>query len=167
MWGMVEGVLSQTPPELRYMQNVLSSVIAQRAKDGTANQEQRKHRINFVNSYDFREGRFRGIGVGGALRWQSKIATGYPVRLEYINGVPQQIPLVGQPFFAPAEFNGDLWLGYSRKLSEKLRWKIQLNLRNVVGSDQDIPVTTNPDGQNAVYRIAPERIWTLTNTISF
>jgi len=167
MWGMVEGVLSQTPLELRYMQSVLSSVIAQRAKDGTASQEQRKHRINFVNSYDFREGRFRGIGVGGALRWQSKIATGYPVRLEYINGVPQQIPLVGQPFFAPAEFNGDLWLGYSRKLSEKLRWKIQLNLRNVVGSDQDIPVTTNPDGQNAVYRIAPERIWTLTNTISF
>jgi outer membrane receptor for ferric coprogen and ferric-rhodotorulic acid len=167
MWGLVEGVESNVTMEGRFTATALSGIITQRAKDGAANQEQRKYRVNFVNSYEFREGRLRGFGMGGALRWQSKIATGYPVRIEYINGLPQQIPLVEQPYFGPAELNGDAWLSYTRRLGPKYRWKVQLNARNLIGSNGDILMVTNPDGQNALYRIAPERTWMLTNTFSF
>ena len=75
--------------------------------------------------------------------------------------------MLERPFYGPAELNGDVWFSYTRKLSDRLRWKAQLNLRNLIGSQEEIPVYTNPDGQRALYRLAPDRNWFLTNTFSF
>jgi outer membrane receptor for ferric coprogen and ferric-rhodotorulic acid len=124
----------------------------------------RKYRVNLVSSYDFSHGRLRGFGVGGAARWQSKVATGYATTLNADN---RQVPILDRVFWGPEEFNGDLWLSYKRKVSERIRWKAQLNLRNIIGSQDDILVASNPDGRPAVFRIAPERQWFLTNTFSF
>jgi hypothetical protein len=162
--GVPDGVTSIVPFETRFNQQVITGLISARARDGAVSQEQRKWRVNAVSNYEFREGRFRGFGLGGALRWQSKVATGYAVTLDRLGN---QLPVLSQPFFGPAEFNGDVWLSYARKLTDKVRWKVQLNVRNLIGSQEEIPVFTNPDGQHALYRLAPDRNWFLTNTFSF
>ena len=162
--GMPEGVNSIVPFETRFNQQVITGLTSARARDGAVSQEQRKWRVNAVSNFEFSEGRLRGFGVGGSLRWQSKVATGYPVTLDALGN---QLPVLERPFYGPAELNGDVWFSYTRKLSDRVRWKAQLNLRNLIGSQEEIPVYTNPDGQRALYRLAPDRNWFLTNTFSF
>lgn len=162
--NVVEGPLSTVTMFERYNGENVVPTVALRAKDGTLNQEIRKYRVNLVTNYDFGAERLKGFGVGGAVRWQSKVATGYATQLDANR---QQVPLVNQPFWGPDEFNGDLWLGYKRKISQRIGWKIRLNLRNYIGSRDDIVVATNPDGRKAVFRIAPAREWFLTNTFTF
>ncbi|MDI1335773.1 MAG: hypothetical protein PSU94_06265 [Lacunisphaera sp.] len=77
------------------------------------------------------------------------------------------MPLLNKPFYGKDEFNGDVWVKYSRKLTEKIKWEVQLNVRNLIGSSSDIPVAIDPDGHTSVYRIAPEKAWYLSNTFSF
>ena len=45
--------------------------------------------------------------------------------------------------------------------------RVQLNVRNLTGDDQLIPVTVQPDGSPAAYRIAEPRTFTLNTTFEF
>jgi outer membrane receptor for ferrienterochelin and colicin len=57
---------------------------------------------------------------------------------------------------------------YEHKLTSKINWKIQLNVRNLFAKDEVIPISVQPDGETwAMCRIAPSREWFLTNTFSF
>lgn len=49
------------------------------ADDGSSVRELRLWRFNVVHDYDFRSGNLKGFGIGGAARWQDKVATGFPV----------------------------------------------------------------------------------------
>ncbi len=134
------------------------------AKDGTLNQELRKWRGNLITTYDFSEGMLKGFFAGGGIRWQDGVATGYPL---IANAEGVRIPDIGRPFIGPSELNGDLWIGYSRKLTDKIDWKIQLNGRNIFGDSDPITVVTNPDGRVAVIRNPlPTEVF-LTNTFRF
>lgn len=148
----------------RYRNQYFSPLLAQRARDGQVSQEQREWRVNLVNNYSFREGALRGFSVGGALRYQSAVTTGYETFLDEFGN---QTPDLTKPFRGPEEFNGDAWISYNKKLTENIHWKIQLNLRNLIGDQSLIPIFTNPDGQDAVFRVPGERSWFLTNTFSF
>ncbi len=142
------------------------NLLAELAQEGTASLEQREWRINAVSSYDFTEGRLAGFGVGGAIRWQSEIATGYPLEDPDNDGI--NTPDLTRPFFGDPELNGDIWLSYKRKIYDgKIDWKIQLNVRNLIGGDDTIPVITNPDGELAVFRNPLPQELFLTNTFSF
>ena len=134
------------------------------AKDGTLNQELRKWRGNLITTYTFDEGMLKGFFAGGGIRWQDGVATGYPL-IRNADGV--LIPDVGSPFIGPSETNGDLWIGHTRQLTEKIDWKIQLNVRNGFGDSDPIPVVTNPHGEVAVIRNPLPREIFLTNTFSF
>ena len=135
------------------------------AKDGTTSLEQRKWWANFVNNYRFSEDSWlKGWSVGGAVRWQDEVGIGYGQLYSPDTGI---IPDLNNPFFAPSSWNGDVWTSYRRKLTEKINWKIQLNVRNLIGEDDDIPVRANPDGSIAVIRIPNERVWFITNTFEF
>ena len=46
-------------------------------------------------------------------------------------------------------------------------WNIQLNVTNVGEGNKLIPVTVEPDGTPATYRIAPHQYMTLSNTFKF
>ncbi len=150
----------------RWVTSAINPMVAAIAKDGQVSQEQRKWRANFITNYTFTEGFLKDFQIGGALRWQDKIATGYHVT---VTGDGRVFPIIDDPFFGEAEMNGDLWLKYGRPiLNDKVDWKVQLNLRNIYRSNSDfIPILTNPDGRHAIYRNAnPEEIF-LTNTFSF
>jgi hypothetical protein len=147
----------------RFNGNVLVPLNSELTKEGTKSLEQREWRVNFVASYDFR-GALRGWGIGAGARWQSEVATGY--RNVVVNGVVQ--PDLSSPFFGDPELNGDGWLSYKRRIfGDRMAWRIQLNVRNLIGSDELIRVSTNPDGQTAIVRIPPDRQWFVTNTFRF
>ncbi len=136
------------------------------ARDGTVSQELRKWRANLVTTYDFQEGSLKGFFAGGGIRWQDEIATGYPLipNPEDPNG---RIPDVNRPFLDASELNGDFWIGYNRKLTDKIDWRIQLNGRNAFGDSDPITVRTNPDGNVAVIRNPVPQEFFLTNTFRF
>jgi hypothetical protein len=149
---------------IRFGNNVTRPIAAEVAKEGTTSLEQREWRVNAVVSYDF-TGPLRGWGIGAGARWQSEVATGYPNFID-ADGVIQ--PDLSRPYFGDPELNGDGWISYKRRIfKDRVGWRIQLNVRNLIGSDALIPVSTNPDGRVAIVRIPPDRQWVITNTFRF
>jgi hypothetical protein len=136
-----------------------------RLQDGGPARELRKWRFNAVTNYRFREGRLAGFSVGGAVRWQDKVAIGFP-----LTNSPSgdRIIDVTNPHYGPTEFTTDTWIGYERRIfNERITWKLQLNVRNLLGDDDMIPVYAQPTGEGAVYRIPESRTWTISSRFSF
>lgn len=148
----------------RFTRTVLNPLLATLAKDGTVSAEQRKWRFNLVSTYQFRRSWLRGVSAGGGLRWQDRAAIGYRIKSVVEGAVT---PDVARPIFGDPEWNGDVWLGYRRKLFERIDWRVQLNVRNALGSQGYIPVVANPDGRVVVVRNPPPREFYLTNTFGF
>jgi hypothetical protein len=48
------------------------------AANGSPVQELRRWRFNVVTNYDFRGERLKGFSIGGAARWQDRVAIGFP-----------------------------------------------------------------------------------------
>lgn len=133
-------------------------------QEGTAAPELRKWRYNVITNYNFTDGKFKGLGVGGSYRWQDKVAIGYPL-----------VPFDGSytfdienPIYGPSEDAIDLWANYSRPLNDKIDWSIQLNVRNAFADEDLIPISVQPDNSTyAGLRIAPVQEWFITNTFKF
>jgi hypothetical protein len=138
--------------------------------EGTKAAELREWRFNMISNYNFSEGRLKGFNVGGGVRWQGKNSIGNrPVGDPYGSKIAFDL---SNPYYGPSETNFDLWTGYSRRLNRKffsqnIDWSIQLNVTNVGQGNELIPVTVQPDGTPATYRIAPHQYFTLTNTFKF
>ncbi len=148
----------------RWKQRLLTPVANIRANDGVPSSELRKWRFNAITNYSFSEGRFAGFGVGGALRYQSAVSTGSGLRFE--DGLVLQD--LNNMFEGPSETTVDGWVSYRTRLKDNIDWKIQLNIRNIFGDEDPIPIFTNPDGRDVVYRIAPEAMnWSLSSTFMF
>jgi hypothetical protein len=74
---------------------------------------------------------------------------------------------VRNPYYGEAEKNVDLWVGYRRKLSEKITWNVQVNVKNVGVGNRLIPVSAQPDGTIDTPRIATPQTWSLTTSFEF
>lgn len=126
--------------------------------------ELRPWHFNVTANYAFQNvAALKGVNVGMSYRWQDKVTTGFPV----INVAGEQIYDIKNPWKGSAEDAFDCWVGYERAITEKLKWRVQLNVRNVFGSRELIPITVQPDGSPAAYRIPEPTTWSLTNTFSF
>lgn len=146
----------------RFIVNPYNNVRLQ--DDGPA-RELRKWRFNAVTNYRFREGRLAGFSIGGAVRWQDKVAIGFPLT-NAPNG--DRIIDVANPHYGPTEFTTDTWIGYERQIwRERITWKLQLNVRNLFGDDDMIPIFAQPTGEGAVFRIPESRTWTISSRFSF
>lgn len=166
---------SSDPETLRYKYgsefyaNYLAGVLINRSSVP----ELRELRWNLISNYSFTEGRFAGLNVGGAIRWQDEVAIGYPGTIateaieEFGLEVGDELYDISSPYMGPSETSLDLWANYTVQLSDSVDWKIQLNVSNVTAEDELIPVTVSVDGTPGSSRIAPQRTWTLANTFSF
>ncbi len=150
--------------ESRFVGGPFNALTAVLARDGAIAAEQRKYRVNLVSNYRFTTGRLRGFQFGGAFRGQSKAAVGYPT-LSATGGVV--IPDLKRPFYDDAQINGDVMLGYERKLNNRIGWKVQLNVLNLVRNKDYIPVIINPDGRVTVVRNPNPIDAFLSNTFTF
>ncbi len=147
-----------------YFRSAILPLANARAKDNTAVQELVEWRWNLFTNYQFSDDTFlKGFGVGGALRWQDKVATGY--ELISVNG--SLISDTSKPFFGKDDLAGDMWVTYRGKLTDKLDYRLQLNARNLIGEDDYILIATNPDGSDAVVRNPNPTEVFLTATIMF
>lgn len=143
----------------------LGSYTLLKLQEGAASSEVRKWRYNIVSNYSFRQGMLKGVGVGGSYRWQDKIVLGYPVLA--LTSSTYAFDL-NKPYYGPSEDAIDLWASYERKLTAKIKWKIQLNVRNAFMKQNLIPISVQPDGQTwASVKISPAQEWFVTNTFSF
>jgi outer membrane receptor protein involved in Fe transport len=131
--------------------------------EGTATPELREWHFNAVANYSFLDGTLKGLNVGGGLRWQDEVIIGYPLT-DVGDGVTFDID---NPYYGDARTDVDLWAGYERQLTEKIHWRIQLNVRNAFAQNELIPISTQPDGTPAAVRIAPGMTWEITNTFKF
>ena len=135
------------------------------AANGSPVQELRRWRFNAVTNYDFRTGRLKGFSIGGAARWQDRVAIGFPA---VKNAAGSWVYDVTRPYYGSDELNWDGWIRYTRRLfRDKVGWTLQLNVRDLLGSQELIPVTAQPNGQVASARIPQPDKWTLTSTLSF
>ena len=144
-----------------------------RAQEGNQVPEIRPWRFNIVNTYNFSTGRLKGVSVGGSYRWQDRSIIGYGVseKTAYDPVMPGNAPVgyldPSKPFYGPAEDAVDCWIGYSRKIWRGIDWRVQLNVRSLFDSAHIVPVSTNPDGSIAAWRIVDGRSWELTSTFKF
>ena len=129
-------------------------------EEGSPTSELRKWRANLVTTYSFKDGKLAGAYIGGGYRWQDRATLGFPLTSE------GEFDLAN-PYKGPSEDNIDLWMGYTKKLSEKVDWQIQLNVANLFQGNNLIPVSVQPDGTPASMRIGPRQTWSLQNTFKF
>jgi hypothetical protein len=154
--------------------NFWASWLSVKGQENAAVTELRKWRANAVANYDFKHGFMKGFNIGAGVRWQDKVVIGYKP-LYYIGDQVAPDPFVAttakydlsQPYYGPAETNIDVWIGYTRRLNRNLEYRVQLNVRNVGKGNYLIPVTVQPDGTVASWRIGAPQMWSLTNTLSF
>ncbi len=136
-----------------------------RSSEGVGVAELREWRVNLVTNYRFREGRLRGFNFGGAVRWEDEVGIGYdPI----VNSAGTLTGFdLDNPYLGPSETNFDFWVAFNKKLSDRVNWKIQINVRNAFADKDLIPINVQPDGTVAAWRLAPQRVWQITNTFSF
>jgi outer membrane receptor protein involved in Fe transport len=145
--------------------NFYSDYSRTRLSEGNVSPELRKWRFNIVSNYSFDRGFLKGAWVGVGYRWQDRIAIGYkPLPTSDPNVITFDLD---HPYYGPSEDAVDFWIGYSRKLTEKINWRVQLNVRDAFKGNSLIPLTTQPDGSVAAWRIAPSQTWELSNTFTF
>ena len=126
--------------------------------------ELRPWRYNVINNYSFQNGALKGMNVGGSYRWQQANVTGFPV---ITDAAGAHVYDVTKPYKGKADSAIDLWVGYQKKITQKINWRVQLNVRNIFASKDLLPVTVQPDGSAAAFRIPEPRTFTLTNTFEF
>ncbi|MBK1878813.1 TonB-dependent receptor [Pelagicoccus mobilis] len=150
-------------------------LLEQVTQDGALSHEIREWRYNISTNYRFsREGKMKGWSVGGAWRWQDEVAVGF--RNGFIDASQygatglDDVPVVDvtQPIYAPSTENLDLWFAYKRKIfDDKVDWRIQLNVRNVLDNDDLIVTAVDPDGLPTRVRIMNPMNFMLTSTFDF
>ncbi len=111
----------------------------------------------------FSEGRLKGWNTGAGVRWQDKVAFGFPIINDPTFGI---VPDVRHPYYGPSDTSYDAWVGYSRKF-RKVSWKVQLNVRNIGVGNELIPISAQPDGSVNSWRIRESQTWSLRNTFTF
>ncbi|ATC62961.1 hypothetical protein CMV30_02710 [Nibricoccus aquaticus] len=151
-----------------YNNNVYAAYIFQLEQDGQSASEVRPWAFNVVTNYNFSRSFLKGVNVGGGYRWQDGAILGYRLTKAPTPTDPNNVKLdVNQPIYGDSEAHADLWIGYERQLSPKIKWRIQGNIRNV-GEDVGLtPISVQPDGSPAAQRIQEGMTWQITNTFSF
>lgn len=158
-------------PEANWNGVVVPQLTLDRDLQGQSAQGQRKYRWSFLTSYKFTEGRLKGLGVGGNLRWEDKAVIGYYGKASGVNryaGVPvMDYADVTKPIFDSANYYTDIWISYVLPRWRNVQTKVQLNVSNVFESGGLRPVAANYDGSYYSFRIMDPRQYTLTTTFEF
>jgi outer membrane receptor protein involved in Fe transport len=126
--------------------------------------EIRKWRFNIITNYNFDRKSFaKGWSVGGAVRFQSPEAIGYPTMNSSTLGL---VPDVTNPYYGPSETLVDAWLGYERRF-QNFTWSVKFTVNNLFNNDKLIPVKEDPDQVISVVRIPDERMWNVKTSFAF
>ncbi len=142
------------------------SYFVAKALEGSDTPELAKYSFNVLGNYTFNAGRLRGFKTGAAYRWTSKRAIGYPLGRDETGQFI--VSDVTKPYYNDPSGYTDFWIGYQRRIfSNKVGWRVQLNVRNVFADGDPIVVQVQPNGSPARVSIPVPRQFVLSNTFSF
>ena len=141
--------------------NILSGYSLLKAQIGHTAPELSPTKVNIITNYGFDRGFLKGVNAGLAYRWEDRRVLGYQYDAT-LNSLD-----VNKPWYGPTDKHVDMWVGYTRKLTDKLDWNIQLNLKNLAEHDKLVPASIEPDGSIGLARIQWGMGATLTNTFTF
>ena len=160
---------SGQPVRIRVYDTLINALNGKLARSGQKVSELREWRANFVGNYTFaRDSRLRGWSLGSGLRWQDKVGIGYPIIASTIAGKVVNVPDLQRPYYGPAEFAVDGWVGYTQKIwQNRINWRLQLNVRNLLDDDTLIPAAAQPDGSIASWFAPQGRTFMLRSTFEF
>lgn len=140
-----------------YIANVSAPLKLAIANQGKPRTQVREWRYNALTKYTFRTGRLRGLDVGGAVRWEDKAAIGFLAGAPDSDGIVRTLD-PNKPVYDEARYYFDFMAGYSLKLfNDKIRTRLQLNVRNIFENGRLQKIAVNPDGVPFAYRIVDPR----------
>lgn len=146
-----------------------------RQSEGLVNPLGRKYRVTATTRYGFSEGVLKGAFVGSTYVWRSPAAVGFLTKTITDNefatpGVstgPLEVNDLSRPIRGGALTSLDVFLGYSRRLGNKLNWRVQLNVRNAFNKDDPLVQRALTDGTGAIFTAQQPRLFILTNSFDF
>ncbi len=151
MWG---GYNDAGAWRSEFTKNLWAPYNIQVALTGSDQPEVREWRFNGITNYRFDEGRLKGLNIGGAFRWEDQPTLGFGIYNKDIGqGQSLWISDVNQRLQGEADEHFDLWVGYERQLTEAIKGRLQINVRNVGENTKLVPITLQPNGDVAQSRI--------------
>lgn len=177
IWAQYPDVAARGDPtntvSTRYL-GIIQTLNQMNQADGQKVEQGREWRFNLVSRYSFTEGALKGFFTGGGLRWRSKPVLGYSLvsvdNAFPFAGAPSQllVPALDAPIWGESLFETDGFVGYSRKLNDRVKWRIQLNIRNLFDDTGAVAQRANLGaGFVSRYYIPEPRSFVLTNTLTF
>ena len=159
-----------TSPQAYYNNVVVSQVALAKALEGVTAPDQRQYHASFLTNYRFSEGKLKGFSATFSERWEAKAAIGFLGKVNDPVNAPGVLNFAdpSKPVYDKGNYFTDLGFAYSRKVfSDKIGWKLQLNINNVTESGRLLPTAVNFDGKPWAYRIIDPRQFVLTSTFTF
>jgi hypothetical protein len=140
-----------------------------KSEEGKLSPQLREWRVNLISSYDITEGNLAGVNFGGAIRWEDDAAIGFPAITDIVAGTETLVGLdIDNPYTDNGEFHFDVWAGYTKRIwNDKVKWNLQLNVRDLTQSKGFKPINADSDGRNSIYRIEFGPTWSLTSTFNW
>ncbi|MGC4111423.1 MAG: hypothetical protein QM747_13575 [Nocardioides sp.] len=146
-----------------YSIQVANNIKIADANEGKQRLQTSEWTANLLANYTFNEGRLKGFGVGGAIRWADKRSQGF-YGLPNSSGIMDEYD-ASRPIFQPAVASYDFTLSYRfRFFHDKVAGSIQLNGKDVFAKRGLTAIKYNPDGTPATFRIKDGAQWTLTTS---
>jgi hypothetical protein len=164
------GVLRQMTMKEMYENSVLSALSAALQRNNKPADAGRKYRVNLNASYNFKEGFLRGVRAGGAMRWRSAAILGFPAEESGVISAGYPVPQIDldHPYYSDDELNVDAFVAYSGKFGDRLRYRVQLNARNLLTGENSFRSSrVNALGQSVFTVIETPRAYSLSLDLMF
>lgn len=161
IWGGYEGAKNM------FLGDIWAPYLTQVALVGGDQPEMRKYKFNLISNYRFVRNWAKGLEFGGAWRWEDRAILGYGIHETTIYGEKAWIADVSKPIFGPTDSHFDAWVGYQHKLTEKIDWRAQLNVRSVSERAHLVTAAGEPDGTVAQQRILNGATYDFSMKFSF
>ncbi len=153
-----------------FFTNVDAIARTNKRNEGKNTPGQREWRWNVITNYQFQEGRFKGLGIGGAVRWESEAIIGFLGSTPDADGIIRSLD-VNRPVFDETRAHYDVWASYTLRglpwVGDKVKTKLQLNVRDLFEEGGLEPISVNPDGQRTGFRIVEPRQIFLSASFDF
>jgi TonB-dependent Receptor Plug Domain len=157
-------------PESYYTQSILGPLRLAVASQGKRRTQTREWRANLVTNYQLAsitdQRWLKRLSVGGALRWESRGSIGFHGAPADADGIVRALD-PNQPVWDKARYYIDLMASYDLRLfRDRIRARLQLNVRDVLEDGRLQPLAVNPDGRPWAYRIIDPRQFVFSATFS-
>lgn len=159
-----------TTPEIYYATSILAPLRLAVATQGKRRTQTREWRANFVTNYQFAtvtdQRWLQRLNVGGAVRWESRSSIGFYGAPPDADGIVRSLDR-DRPVWDKGRYYVDLMAGYDLRLfRDKIRTRLQLNVRDVLEDGRLQPIAVNPDGRPWAYRIIDPRQFVFSATFN-